>query len=82
MGDLISKPEPPLQAFFQGAGAAALSVGIPVTGGGVVLAFQAGRLWHGVLFGVVFTCVASVVAGLAWAGWRMVQLWAYDKFTS
>ena len=82
VGDLISRPGTPLQAFFEGAGAAALAVGLPLTGAALVMAFKADRLWAGVAFSLVFTAAAALLAGLAWAGWRLVQLWAYDRFTS
>jgi len=63
-----------LSGFFQGFFATAIGVGIPATGAIVARAGVAG-----LGTALLIIAVMSVLAGLAFAIWRLIQTWAYNQ---
>ncbi len=82
MSKLLSKPDDPWTAFLKGSGGAALALGIPLIGGGMIRSWGSGSsLWKIFGFMLAMTAVFSLAAGGLCALWSLVQRWAYDRVT-
>lgn len=78
---LLHEPDDPWTAFYKGAGATALAVGLPIALGILFMRGDGGLLER---VKVVSAIVGSfcLIAGIGRAVWSLVQRWAYDKVTN
>ena len=81
MRGLIPRPDDPLTGFIKGAGAAALSIGLPLTSQVFFMSFGGGKPLIGLALCLGITCVASLVGGALLAVWRLIQCAAYERLS-
>jgi hypothetical protein len=78
MTNLLKEPQSPGIAFLKGAGAAAAAMLGPF----VAMLFSntpTAHLWKDIGLLALIMSVAAGLAGAAFAGWALLQRWAYDK---
>ena len=76
MRKLIVRPESPMSGFIRAAIATGVAVDIPLTISLLVGVGVAGLIWS-----LLFTTVCAVIAGAAVAVLRLIQAWAYERYT-
>ena len=80
MANLVSPPENATTGFVRGAIATFSAVGLPIIGIMAVRAWDVAG-WGTIAFTVPLALVMSVLGGVLCAVWRLIQGWAYDRFT-
>lgn len=82
MRNLVTRPDGPGTAFLQAVGATAIAVGVPIVGTTVIRYGAVAGLWRALAISLALSVAISLAAGSVYALWRMLQLWAYGRFTS
>jgi hypothetical protein len=81
MRKLLKQPEPPATAFLKGAGGVVLAMLVPMA----FLVFS-GRprvsWWMDIGVAVLIIAIGAILAGSAYAGWALLQQWAYRRVTT
>ncbi len=80
MSRLIQRPDTPWNGFLDGAIKVGFGAGVPIVVVGLVRFWGFGPLKVLAIF-VPMALGATLLSGVGLALWRLVQGWAYDRFT-
>lgn len=81
MTNLLKEPQRPGIAFLKGAGAAAVAMLGPFVAM-LISNMPRAHLWTDIGLLALIMSVAAGLAGAAFAGWALLQCWAYDRVTT
>ena len=81
MTEILKRPDGPWRGFWQGAIGAALTMG-PIFLVQALFAQKSGlEFWGRMELMLILTGGVALFCGVCLAVWRLIQCWAYDRYT-